>query len=204
MYVFLNFLGLIVNAILNYIQLEEIKSKTKVKILILELTSILLGSKILDFIINYKFYDIYLWEDALKKGYMFYGGILLAIILIYLYCKIEEINTKYVLNILIPNILVTYGICKIGCFFNGCCVGINDIPIQIIECIICLSFYVFLKISKTEKIVAYCCILFGIIRILDFALRKEIIASNLVVNELISSIIFMVGVVGIIITRKMK
>ncbi|MBR3134427.1 MAG: prolipoprotein diacylglyceryl transferase [Clostridia bacterium] len=189
---FLYFLGLVINYILNFIQLNKVKNRLIISII--TLACIILGSKILDYIVNYRFYEFYNFEEVLKNGYMIYGGIITAIVEVNLYCYLNKIETKKVFDVIIPNMLIMYSIFKIGCFINGCCIGKYDIPIQLIESIVCFIVYrIINKYFNNDKI-SVTCIGFGFIRILDFIMRKQIMLDNLIINEIISIFILVFGI----------
>ena len=192
-------IGLITNAIVNYYTLKsnEIKTKENLIINIIQLITIILGSKILDFFVNYRYYIYYDLFQVIYSGYMFYGGIMLFICAIIIYCKIKEINLEDIFKVIIPNFLLLYAFCKIGCFFNKCCIGIYDFPIQLMESILCfISYFIILKNLKTLNKVCYSCMIFGIIRLASFLLRSNIDVINLVVNEIISICIILIGIVS--------
>lgn len=196
-YIVLMTLGLIMNFILNCYNFKrrKIKNKHIMCINIMQGIMLILGCKILDIIVNFKYY---IYKDLIEStlsGYMFYGGIILSNIYIFLYCKIEDINIIDIFSNICPNTLVLYSIWKIGCFVNGCCNGINNFPIQLCESALCLLLYVL--ISKNKKgswIIAMYYISFGIIRAIAFMFRDEIDISNLIVNEIISICFILWGI----------
>lgn len=205
LYVFFIGLGLIVNAIINYYFLKknELKIKDNVSIVSLQLVTIVLGSKILDRIINYKFYIYYDLYESLRVGYMFYGGLILSIITIIIYCKNKSLNINQTLKIVIPNYLLLYSICKMGCFFNKCCIGIHGFPIQLAECIICfVTYFIVMRNIKEDDRIYTSCILFGILRMISFFLKANIDKDNLITNEVISGLIVMSGIILFMIHKK--
>ena len=191
-------IGLIINATVNYYALKSngIKAKKNfINIIIIQIFTIILGSKILDLFVNYRYYIYYDMFQAISSGYMFYGGVILSICAMIIYCKIEEINLDDMFKAIIPNILLLYAFCKIGCFFNKCCIGIHDFPIQLVESIICfMSYFVILKKLKTLNKVYVSCMVFGIVRFATFLLRSNISVINLIVNEIISVCIVFIGI----------
>ena len=95
---------------------------------------------------------------------------------------------------ILSHMLILYACWKIGCFSNNCCVGINNFPIQIIESIICIILYYIIRISKIRKKISIICIIFGITRIVTFLLRNKISFNNLIINEVISICILLIGI----------
>lgn len=187
-------IGLILYFILNYKMLYKINIK-KIDIVIiniLEISSIFLGSKLLDIILYYNYYLNYNISQMIFIGFMISGGIILKTIVIYLYSILRELKIKNIFNILIPNTLLLYSILKFGCFINGCCRGINDIPLPIMESIIYLLLY--LIIIKLDNKISISCIIFGILRIISFIFRIDISLNSIIVNITISIIIIIIGI----------
>lgn len=71
--------------------------------------------------------------SMLTGGFVFYGGLIGAVIGFYLYCKQFRIDFPPFLDFLIPSIPLIHSFGRIGCFFAGCCYGIPyDGPLHII------------------------------------------------------------------------
>ena len=58
-----------------------------------------------------------------QGGLVFYGGFILAIISIGLFCKINRIDFFRLLDFFTPAIAIAHACGRIGCFLNGCCFG---------------------------------------------------------------------------------
>lgn len=77
--------------------------------------------------------DISILYHALSGGFVFYGGLIGAVIGYYIYCKLYRINFLTLLDLMAPSIPIMHGIGRLGCFFAGCCYGIHyDGPFHII------------------------------------------------------------------------
>ena len=86
----------------------------------------IIGARIMN---NIVFYDLYkgkpfwkmlaIWEGGLAM----YGGIILALALIYIYVRFHGLSFWEVADILSPpwTMLLVFG--RLGCFLNGCCYG---------------------------------------------------------------------------------
>lgn len=62
-------------------------------------------------------------------GLNLYGGVILAIICIFAYCKMKNMNILEVFDYFSPTLALGLGITRIGCFLNGCCFGTpTDLP----------------------------------------------------------------------------
>ena len=188
-------IGLFIYSFINYKMINKLKIKRKdiIIINILEISSIFLGSKLLDIIVYYNDYANYNLKQILLIGFMVNGGIILRIIVIYLYSKLIDINVKKIFSIIVPNTLLLYSLLKLGCYINGCCYGINNIPLPIIESIIYL--FIYLYIIRNNNIISNSCIIFGILRIISFLIRDDINFNGLVVNIILCLCFIFSGII---------
>lgn len=58
-------------------------------------------------------------------GYVFYGGLIGAILGYWFYCRYFQIDFLKVINIISPVIPLVHAFGRIGCFLGGCCYGIE-------------------------------------------------------------------------------
>ena len=106
----------------------------------------------------------------LSSGFSFTGGMVGGFLVIFLYCMQYKIKYRNLLQIYIIVFPLTCAFGKIGCFFAGCCKGINEYPIQIVEALVSfiITLYIILKIRNKSIIFQYL-ILYSISRfIFDF------------------------------------
>lgn len=61
----------------------------------------------------------------LFEGYVFYGGLIGALLMYLFYCKRMEYNFLKFMNIIAPVIPLVHAFGRIGCFLGGCCYGIH-------------------------------------------------------------------------------
>lgn len=59
------------------------------------------------------------WEG----GMVFYGGLILSLVSIYIYTRIKRISFAKVLDIAAISLPLGYAVGRIGCFLRGCCYG---------------------------------------------------------------------------------
>ncbi|MBE5926249.1 MAG: prolipoprotein diacylglyceryl transferase [Lachnospiraceae bacterium] len=100
------------------------------------------------------------------SGFVFYGGLLGGLLMIFLYCIQSDLNFLEFTNVVVPVIPFIHGMGRIGCFMGGCCYGIEydgpfsitfpenefvhsvsgvpRFPVQILECIINMIIFVIL------------------------------------------------------------
>lgn len=138
------------------------------------------------------------------SGFVFYGGLIGAVIGIYIYCKLFSIPALPLLDHLIPSIPIIHSFGRLGCFFAGCCYGIpytgslaitfhnsisapNNIslfPVQLIESGINLIAGLLLLIFSRKKpapgkIMGIYILFYSILRFSMEFFRGDIIRGNL-------------------------
>jgi len=193
----------------------------------------IIGSKLLYILININ--DIP-WDrigepevlaPLIGGGFVFYGGLILAVILVFLGGKIHKIDAwDYISNYAFA-IPLAHGFGRIGCFLAGCCYGIPYdgsiavvcpetsiiapsgipmFPVQIVEtcCLFVISIVLFLFywFRKTQFLLPMYFILYGIVRfILEYyrydAYRGKFL--SLYTSQWISIGMVVVGILWIII-----
>ncbi|MBR6476991.1 MAG: prolipoprotein diacylglyceryl transferase [Lachnospiraceae bacterium] len=83
------------------------------------------GAKVLFCIVNWK--EFFQNPMALlgSEGLVVYGGIIGGILCAILYCKIQKLNFWDCFDVALPSVAVAQGFGRIGCFFAGCCYGME-------------------------------------------------------------------------------
>ena len=84
----------------------------------------ILGAKLLYIILN--------WKDfiadpvkGLTEGFVVYGGIILGIVVGYIYIKRKKAVFSDYFDIIMPGVAIAQGFGRIGCFMAGCCYGVE-------------------------------------------------------------------------------
>lgn len=114
------------------------------------------------------------WIDYISSGFVFYGGLLGAIAGSILYCREFHKDFYGQTNSLVPMIPLFHAFARIGCFFGGCCYGVesellglptfsvyanpmetNRIPVQLIEAGMEFLLFLFLHFYKGNRLYAY-------------------------------------------------
>ncbi|MDB7985616.1 prolipoprotein diacylglyceryl transferase [Faecalicoccus pleomorphus] len=114
------------------------------------------------------------WIYYVSSGFVFYGGLLGAIIGSVFYCREFHKDFYRQTNCLVPMIPLFHAFARIGCFFSGCCYGVesdilgiptfsiyanpvetNRIPVQLIEAGMETLFFLFLHSYKGNRLYAY-------------------------------------------------
>ncbi len=68
--------------------------------------------------------DISMISPLLSGGFVFYGGLLGALLGYYIYCRQYHIRFICLLDLIAPSVPIIHGFGRIGCFFAGCCYGL--------------------------------------------------------------------------------
>ncbi|WP_330414407.1 prolipoprotein diacylglyceryl transferase [Lachnotalea glycerini] len=61
----------------------------------------------------------------MMNGFVVYGGIIAGTLAAYLYCKIKKKHFLTYFDLLMPSVAIAQGFGRIGCFFAGCCYGLE-------------------------------------------------------------------------------
>lgn len=111
--------------------------------------------------------------DFLFGGYVFYGGLIGAVIGVLIFCRVFHFDRGIFLNILTPLIPFAQSFGRVGCFFGGCCYGIeyhgpfavqfpyNELspylhlyprfPVQLVEAGLCFILFVIIYLYTQKK-----------------------------------------------------
>ncbi len=165
--------------------------------------------------------DIRILYDAISGGFVFYGGLLGAVIGYYIYCRTYKIDFINLIDLMAPSIPIIHGIGRIGCFFAGCCYGkhydgpfhivfenstaapngIPLFPMQILEAILNITAGIILivyarKIRRQGRTIGLYIIYYSIMRFLLEFLRGDVsrgIIFNISTSQLISILLLPIG-----------
>jgi phosphatidylglycerol:prolipoprotein diacylglycerol transferase len=160
---------------------------------------------------------------AWDGGLVFYGGFLLSLLLMFIYFKINKLNTLEYLEMFLPSVALGLAITRIGCFLNWCCYGIqsslpwaikvgSDVarhPTQIYSSIFDFALFLFLwrfgKKKHTQGLIAALFfILYGIFRFLIDFIRyyDNVYYFGFLTAFQIISLVFIVTGVFILLKKK--
>ena len=99
------------------------------------LLSAVVGSRLLYIAVEFREYlsnplrIFKVWEG----GLVFYGGFIIAMAVVIIYIKKNEMSLWKVGDILAPSVAIGQGVGRLGCFFAGCCYGREtDVPWAVI------------------------------------------------------------------------
>lgn len=124
-----------------------------------------IGAKLLDFIVDYRYFIANFWSiETLFYGKTIIGGFIGGVIGARVTKKLFNINGKRG-NLFAPAIAIGVAIGRIGCFLRGCCYGkptnlpwgvdfgdrILRYPTQIFESLFMLAMFIYLESIKNRK-----------------------------------------------------
>lgn len=82
-----------------------------------------MGGKILYILVNIKQFI----QDPAgligSEGFVVYGGIIVGIISIWIYCRIKKLSFLSYMDMMVPAVSIAQGFGRIGCHLAGCCYG---------------------------------------------------------------------------------
>ena len=110
-------------------------------------------------------------------GYVFYGGLIGALLGYTFYCKWFKLNLGAMMNIIAPAVPLAHAFGRIGCFMGGCCYGIkyhgifavnfpynqfvedlgpaSRFPVQLLEALLNFILFIILLIYARKKRKSY-------------------------------------------------
>ena len=196
----------------------------------------LIGSKLLFVTLNFNKIQLALSSnlitvnDLLTSGFIFYGGLIGALLFLYLFNKkFLKVDLKRYLNIVIPIIPLCHGIARIGCYLSGCCYGIaydgigsvvfpeNSLapsgihlfPVQLLEAfllfVLSICLFIFEKRKSNHLLTSYL-VFYGIMRFFLEFLRgdklEKVYLFSLSESQIISLMIILFPVLYLLLGRK--
>ena len=82
-----------------------------------------MGGKLLYILVNIKQFIQAPLAMLGSEGFVVYGGIIVGIFSIWVYCRIKKLSFLSYMDIMTPAVSITQGFGRIGCFLAGCCYG---------------------------------------------------------------------------------
>lgn len=114
----------------------------------------LLGGRLFYVLLNWPVYAgspleiVALWHG----GLVWYGGFLGGLLATWLYLRRRGIGFLQGADQVIPFVALGHAVGRIGCFANGCCLGILQvIPTQLLESMALAGLYLVLRMLQTAK-----------------------------------------------------
>ncbi|WP_026836164.1 prolipoprotein diacylglyceryl transferase [Eubacterium xylanophilum] len=230
-------LGLILGNICEY----KIIKKDKLNIydfIILEAYALLggfIGAKVLYILISFReidwnrIADMQYFNQLLKGGFVFYGGLILGALFLFFASKLHGIILGEYLRRCIFILPLVHGMGRIGCFGAGCCYGIRYhgigavtfptdsyaphgvelFPIQLVEAMglfVISGILLFLTKKNMDRfIIEIYLISYGIIRFFDEYLRGDSMRGSIgffSTSQIISMMIILIGIVMLCYRRR--
>ena len=169
-----------------------------------------IGAKVLyiitilpDFIsdFHYLFTDTSLFISTyISGGMVFYGGFIGAVVAVAIYAKVMDISLYDYFPVIIPSFALIHAFGRVGCFFAGCCYGIEVdksigvmlnnssvaphgvylLPVQLIEAFFEIVIFVILvilskRVTRKGNLLAYYCLMYAPLRFILEFFRGDVI-----------------------------
>lgn len=212
-------IGLILNAFLVVILSKRYNYPIYliVSLLIFENVGIFLGGKILAFFQEYELYNGIF--NILKVGVSAYGGLIGSIIAVIIFSHLLNISLQKLMLITMPSIPLVYSVGKIGCFFAGCCYGINYngfgsivykyslidsingislFPVQLVESIIFFIIFIYIlyrykKYDYNMKTIGIMFFLCSMSKFILYYFRMNHVNSIFSLNQILCILFMIIG-----------
>ncbi len=225
--IILALLSNIILVLLNSQKSKNFNNREIIGLLLYENVGIIVGAKILYFILNYEKLNGNF--EFISLGFTAYGAVIGALVFVLLFCFQFKKELKETIYIVLPSLPLMYSISKLGCFLVGCCYGIeyngfgkimyqysnetpNNVylfPVQLIESILFLIIFIYIKDKQYKNkfnitTVGNSLILCGITKFLLDFLRmshKNIILSF---NQCISILFIIISIMILLKYKKSK
>ncbi len=165
----------------------------------------LIGGRLLYVILNWDLYQASSWEliKLWHGGLIWYGGFAGGLLAAWQFLRVRHLSFIRTMDQVSPFFMgLGHAIGRIGCFFNGCCLGITRIPIQLIESAGLLFLYIGLRALQRPAILRRPGLVFGAYLIGYGVLRwlveygrlgQPIVGAGLTLHQLISGVLVLIG-----------
>lgn len=170
----------------------------------------LVGARALHILVNFGYYKENPLEMIMitRGGLAIYGAILTAFPAGVIYLRKKGLPVWAFADMIAPCLALGQSIGRIGCYFNGCCYGIENFPfpVQILSSFILLAVYLILRflqeknIFKNNLIFIYF-VLYSFQRFFVEFIRGDIsrIYSGLTASQIISVFVFSGALVALLV-----
>ena len=171
-------------------------------LVILMLVSGVVGARLFYVLLNMAYYRANPYEiiNLSRGGLVWYGSFFAAIGSAVIYIKRRKIGFLNAMDLIVPYIALAQAFGRAGCFFNGCCYGLDGIPIQLYSSFLLVVIFVLLvywqdrRRFKGEIALGYCMLYplkrFGVEFFRGDNLR---IFSGLTISQVISLFVFIIA-----------
>ena len=135
------------------------------------------GAKILYIITDWKNVLVSDFSEVMQSGFVFYGGILGALLVLWLIHHLTRIDVLSYVQICISCVPIAHGFGRIGCHLVGCCYGVDYngglFPVQLTEAVLLfvLGIGLIIYVWKRERPKHTLSIYLGTYSVLRFCLE---------------------------------
>lgn len=165
-----------------------------------------------------------IWD--MSNGFVVYGGIIGGIFVGYLFCKRRKLEFVKYFDLSMPSIALAQGFGRLGCFFAGCCYGVQThshfgivfpasgfapsgvalVPTQLISSVLnFLNYFVLIILAKRLKadgqVAGFYLVFYSMGRFIIEFYRGDLIRGTIGIlstSQFISIFLFIIGLVIVI------
>jgi len=123
-------LAVVISSIALYRQApgENVNPDHLLEAVIISIFAGLVGARLLYVALNWEYFSANPAEILFARfaGLSFFGGLFLAVIIVYFWSSRRKIGFLKTADLLAPYLALGYGFGRIGCFLNGCCYGLES------------------------------------------------------------------------------
>lgn len=120
---------------------------------ILMLVAGIIGARLLYVLLNIEHYKAAPLEltDLSKGGLVWYGGFFAALSAAIVYTNRKRMEFLNTMDLIAPYIALGQAFGRVGCFFNGCCYGINGMPVQLYSSFLLVVIFIILRFWQGRR-----------------------------------------------------
>lgn len=122
-------------------------------LVVLILVSGIAGARLLYIFLNAQYYRDNPAEiiNLSRGGLVWYGGFFAALCASIVYIRRKNIGFWNAMDLIVPYVALAQAFGRIGCFFNGCCYGINGVPAQLYSAMLLIFIFVILRLWQDRR-----------------------------------------------------
>lgn len=228
MYVICVATGFLVGTIILYLDFYKIHIDEKYvfRVMCFVEIGVIIGGKLLYLVVNISKLQRYFYSFGFagiftKSGFVFYGGLLVGILSVWIFSKVykQSFTDFLIYELSVASVIHAFG--RLGCFFAGCCYGIRHdgllsiyingakrFPVQLLESFLLIFLFFILQLflfKRKSNVIPSYFFGYGLIRIICESLRGDVtrgFIGKFSISTWISIFCMVISIIFIFISRK--